>query len=337
MAKHLTQAQRYYICLQVASYVKPSSIAKALKVHRSTVYREIRRNSRGEDDYDSDYADKKASIRRSEASREKSFKSITSRVKKYIEEKLLEKWSPEVISGRMQKDLGKSISHETIYSYIRQDRKNGGMLYKLLSHRGKRYRYGSSSRTSIVDRIDISDRPKIVEKKQRIGDFEIDTMVSAKHTGKSCLFTMVDRKSKITFIRKTIDKSADNIQNAIEDIYLNTTIPIITMTSDNGTEFANHKEISANIACGFYFARPYRSCDRGLNEHMNGQIRRYLPKGTNFDTISIETIEQIENALNNRPRKSLNYRTPNEVVNKYLQRILRNRANKINNLVAFHA
>lgn len=84
-------------------------------------------------------------------------------------------------------------------------------------------------------------------------------------------------------------------------------------------EFANHKAISSNIACNFYFARPYRSCDRGLNEHMNGQTRKYLPKGTNFDTIPVELIQQIEHALNSRPRKSLNYRTLNEVVNKYLQ------------------
>jgi IS30 family transposase len=257
-------------------------------------------------------------------------------MKEYIHNKLQIKWSPELISGRMKINLGKSISHETIYRYIKADKLNGGKLFKLLAHRGKKYKYGSSKCTTIIDRIDISERPKVVETKTRMGDFEIDTMVSAKNTGKSCLFTMVDRRSKKIFIRKTLDKSAAKIQAAIEDIYLNTTVPIITLTSDNGTEFANHKVISANINCDFYFARPYRSSDRGLNEHMNGQIRRYLPKGTNFDTISVEELSYIENSLNDRPRKSLNYRTPNEVTNKYLQRILRNQELHKNMPVAFH-
>lgn len=108
------------------------------------------------------------------------------------------------------------------------------------------------------------------------------------------------------------------------------------MTSDNGTEFANHEDISKNIACGFYFARPYRSCDRGLNEHTNGLIRKYFPKGTNFDTISNEQIEMVQNALNNRPRKALKFKTPNEVISKYLQRVAKNKYSNSKSAVAFH-
>lgn len=337
MAKHLTQPQRYYICLQIANNFTQASIAKELGVNKSTVSREIKRNQRGINDYDSDYANKKACLVKSKASSAKAFASLTKRMKKYIHDKLQLKWSPEQISGRMKIDIRKSISHETIYAYIRNDRRTGGQLFKLLSHQGKKYRYGSNKGSQIVDRVDISTRPKIVDKKSRIGDFEIDTIVSAKSTGKSCLFTMVDRRSKVTFIRKTFDKSAASIQNAIEDIYLNTTLPIRTLTSDNGTEFANHKEISENVGCDFYFARPYRSCDRGLNEHTNGKIRKYVLKGTNIDTISTEYIAQIENDLNNRPRKALNYRTPYEVISKYLQRISRNKIIVKNTTVAFHA
>ena len=116
---------------------------------------------------------------------------------------------------------------------------------------------------------------------------------------------MIYRRSKKVFIRKVPDKTAHSIQNAIEDIYINTAMPIRTLTANNGTEFANHKAISTNIACEFYFARPYRSSDRGLNEHTNGQIRIYEPKGTDFDTIPDERVQQIENDLNNRPRKPL--------------------------------
>ena len=337
MAKHLTREQRYYICLEIARGVTQANIARVLKVDRSTVSREIKHNQRGENDYDSDYAHKKSSLRRYKASSGKAFNKLTKRMTKYIIDGLKQKWSPEVISGRMKIDLGKTISHETIYQYIKHDKCNGGKLFKLLPHRGKKYRYGAAKHTNIIDRIDISDRPKIVDKKARIGDFEVDTIVSAKNTGKSCLFTMVDRKSKKIFIRKTADKSAGEIQKAFEDIYLSTTMPIWTATSDNGGEFANHKAISESIACEFYFARPYRSSDRGLNEHMNGQIRIYLPKGTNFDTISKEEIQQIENDLNNRPRKALNYRTPNEVIDKYLQRVSRNQSRDKNMRVAFHA
>jgi IS30 family transposase len=252
----------------------------------------------------------------------------------YIEANIKQKWSPEQISGRMKKDMGKSISHETIYSFIKQDRRKGGKLFKLLSHQGKKYKYGSQKST-IVDRVDISERPKIVEEKSRIGDLEVDTIVSAKNTGKGCLVTVVDRKSKMVFIRKTTNKTAHEIQKAIEDIYMNTNIPIITITSDNGTEFANHKEIANNIACKFFFARPYKSCDRGLNENTNGLIRKYLPKGTNFDLVSIDTIKQIENDLNNRPRKTLKYKTPNEIINKYLQRVSKSRQKQGNGQVAF--
>jgi len=337
MAKHLTQRERYYICLQIASGISQTNIAKVLEVNKSTISRELKRNQRGSNDYDSDYAEKKSALKRSRASSSKGFRQFTSRVKQYIEDKLKLKWSPEQISGRMKIELHKSISHETIYKYIKFDKRNGGTLFKLLSHQGKKYKYGSGKSIKIVGRVDISKRPKIVDSKARIGDFEIDTVVSAKNTGKGCLLTMVDRRSKTTFIRKTLDKSAEQIQLALEDIYLNTTIPIRTLTSDNGTEFANHKTISENIACDFYFAHPYRSCERGLNEHTNGKIRKYLPKGTNFDTIPVDTIRQIENDLNNRPRKALNYKTPNEVIAKYLQRVSRNKTHLKNGGVAFHA
>jgi transposase, IS30 family len=337
MSKHLTQSQRYYICLEIANNSRQSKIAKRLGVSRSTVCRELKRNSRWINDYDSGYADKKASLIRSKASSSKRFTKITERMKKYIEDKLLNKWTPEQISGRIKIDIGKFISHETIYKYIKVDKANGGKLFKSLPHKGKKYRYGATQGSTIIGRVDISQRPKIVEKKIRIGDFEIDTIVSAKNTGKSCLLTMVDRKSKLTFVRKTKDKSAVQIQTAIENIYLNSTLPIITLTSDNGTEFSSHQSISDNISCDFYFARPYRSGDRGLNENTNGLIRRYVPKGTNFDTIPEEVIQQIENDLNNRPRKSLKFKTPNEVINKYLQRVSRNLTQRKNHSVAFQA
>jgi IS30 family transposase len=324
MSKHLTQAQRYYICLRIASFDRVKNIAKVLNVSKSTIYREIKRNKSFDGCYDSSIAQKKSILRRVSASKSKSFKKLTPKVGQYIVDKLKLKWSPEQISGRMKQDIKVKVSYKTIYNFIKKDKLTGGVLFKLLSHQGKRYRYNKVSIPRIINRVDISKRPKIVDKKRRIGDFEIDTVVSAKNTGKSCLLTMVDRKSKVLFVRKVLDKSALAIQNAIEYIYQNTLVPFKTLTSDNGTEFAYHYDISKNIGCDFYFARPYQSCDRGLNEHTNGLIRKYLPKGTNFDTITNEEIEQIQNSINNRPRKALNYKTPNEVISKYLQRVKRN-------------
>ena len=337
MAKHLTQEQRYYICLQKANFIPQKEIAKRIGVSESTISKELRRNSRSVGDYDSDYAGKRASLRRSKASKAKAFNKITSKIEQYICDNLKNHWSPEQISGRMKMDIGKKLSHQTIYSYIKHDRGNHGKLYKLLAHHGKSYKAKQASSTIITDRVDISQRPKIVERKTRVGDFEIDTVVSAKNSGKSCLLTMVERRTRMTFIRKALDRSAQQIQLAIEDVYLKSTIPILTLTSDNGSEFANHGLIAENIGCDFYFARPYHSCDRALNENTNGLIRRYLPKGTNFDTISEAEIEQVQDCLNNRPRKSLKYRTPNEVINKYLQRIECNRAKKFKLPISFHS
>jgi IS30 family transposase len=194
----------------------------------------------------------------------------------------------------------------------------GGNLYKFLPHKGKRYKYGSGTRSIIKDRVDISHRPTIVEEKVRIGDIEGDTIVGVKNGSKNCLLTLVDRASKYTIIRKLVNKTAIEVEKAMNNSYDNSLIPFLTITYDNGTEFANHKNISQTLGCDIYFATPYRSCERGLNEHTNGLIRRFFPKKTDFANISEEEIEKVQNLLNNRPRKSLGFLTPNEFVNKYL-------------------
>lgn len=336
MAKHLTQDERYYILRRIANLDRIKVIAEDLKVNKSTVYRELKRNKNDAGDYNATLAHKKATLRRRIASRSKAFKAFTQETTQYIYNKLRCKWSPEQISGRMKEDIGKSLSYKTIYSFIRHDKAIGGTLYTLLSRRGKRHQYGRRNCVQIANRLDISQRPAIVDKKSRIGDFEIDTIVSAKNTGYSCLLTMVDRRSKFVFIRKVPNKSAYEMQIAIEEVYQNTIIPFRTITSDNGVEFANHRAISENIACKFYFARPYCSWDRGLNEHTNGLIRKFFPKRTNFDTISDAQIQEVQNLLNYRPRKVLKFKNPNEVISKYLQRVAKNRLRHSKFAVAFH-
>ena len=320
--KHLTQEQRYYIQINLSNNVKPTKIAKAINVHISTFYREIERNSLANEIYCYTAAQGKAEVRRQLTKENSRFAKLKKpRVFKYFISKLEMHWSPEVISGRMAKDLKVKISYKTIYKYIKHDRDHGGTLYKLLPRKGKKYKYSSGNRSTIPNRVDISKRPKIVEKKKRIGDWEADTIVGKRGGSKKCLLTLVDRKSKYTFVRKIKDRSASSVQEAIENIYSSTTIPFITITPDNGTEFTNHQEIAENIGCKFFFARPYRSCDRGLNEHTNGQIRIILPKKTDFGTVPDVKISYIEDNLNNRPRKVLGFLTPNEVVFKYLNRV----------------
>ncbi len=190
----------------------------------------------------------------------------------------------------------------------------------MLPHHGKKYKYWSSKRSSIANRVAISARPKIVEDKIRLGDIEGDTIVGVKGGDKACLLTLVDRVSKFSIIRKIPNKTASAVEDAMNSCYDDTVIPFLTITYDNGTEFANHQNIANNLDCSIYFARPYKSCDRGLNEHVNGLIRRFFPKKTDFGMVTDEQVLYVQNILNDRPRKSLNYLTPNEVVNKHLSK-----------------
>lgn len=322
MYKHLTQKERYYIWHRsVSLFESVEQIATGLNRHKSTIYNELRRNKDNDNEYAPDVAQVKSEANRSGAKLGAKFAKFTPKVCTYVMDKLGRTWSPEQISGRMRKDIKVKISHKSIYQYIWFDKSIGGSMYKKLPHRGKRYKYGNQTKVKIPNRVDISKRPKIVEKKSRIGDFEGDTIVGIRGGSKNCLLTLADRKSKLCFIRRTLDKSAKSIQNTMESVYDDTTVPFKTVTYDNGTEFCSHQEIAASIGCSIYFARPYRSCDRGLNEHTNGLIRYFFPKKTDFAKITDEQIAFVENLLNNRPRKSLGYLTPNEVMNKYLNRI----------------
>jgi IS30 family transposase len=238
----------------------------------------------------------------------------TKTMERYLRSKLKDDWSPEQIAGRMKIDKGWSVSHEAIYQYIYLNKANGGKLYKHLRHKNKKYHHRAKvyqSRGILIDRVMIDKRPRIVEKKSRIGDLEIDTVIGKDHHG--VLVTIVDRKSKFALIQKTPSKHAEVVKEALIEMLIPLKPILKTITSDNGKEFAYHKEVSQTLATDFYFANPYHSWERGLNEHTNGLIRQYLPKKTDFTHISKEEIVMIQNKLNHRPRKSLGYKTPYEV------------------------
>lgn len=306
---HLTCTKRSQIELLSSMGLSQKEIALRIDVHPSTISREMNRNS-----IDGRYCYKKAeefARKRSTEGRKRIYKwtlDLEARVAAAIKKK----WSPDQISGRLSVE-GVSISHERIYRFIHSDRAKGGKLYLHLRHRGKRYKYKrSSGRGLLKNRIDISQRPSVVEEKSRIGDFEVDTIVGAQHKG--ALVSIVDRHSKFTLLRKVETKDALSVSHAItaalKALGKNITK---TITCDNGKEFAMHQIIAKQLKAGIYFAPPYQSWRRGLNEHTNGLVRQYIPKGMSISPIPLDAVQNIANALNSRPRKVLGYRTPHEV------------------------
>ena len=309
--KQLTLEKRYHISALRKSGLNQKEIAEQLAVHPSTISRELRRNRDKTRGYTAELAQIKSSKKHKE---KKKRSSITTRVEKYIRGKLKLDWSPEQISGRMKIDLGLTVVHETIYRYIYANKAHGGRLYKLLRHKNKKYHKRSNeykARGTIIDRVMIGKRPCIVDKKSRIGDLEIDTVIGKNHIG--ALVTVVDRKSKFTLIKNVPTRQADVVTKALIEMITPIKTITHTITSDNGKEFAYHKKISAALDADFYFANPYHSWERGLNEHTNGLIRKYLPKKSEFIDVTKQEIIMIQNRLNHRPRKVLGYKTPYEV------------------------
>jgi len=307
---HVTREIRSQIYTLKATGTSLHKISAIVDRNVSTISREIKRNT-GSRGYRYKQADEKAVERRANASRTP--QKLTPTLVTIIEENLLEKWSPDQISGRLKEKGIASISHEAIYQYIWKNKRAGGSLYKNLRHSGKKYNKrssGKAGRGCIPNRVDITERPQIVEEKARVGDWEGDTVISA--VSKTAILTVVDRHSKFTRIKKLGRKTAENVRAAMKEVM--SSLPVYTVTYDNGMEFAAHQGIAADLNAHCYFATPYHSWERGLNEHTNGLIRQYLPKSVDFKDVTDDEIQAIENHLNNRPRKILGYKTPMEVI-----------------------
>lgn len=309
---HLTYDVRCQIYALKQSGKSQSAIARQLGVSQSTISRELSRNKGGRG-YRYKQAHAKATLRRHRA-------SVVARVMTASRLDCIrywlthEQWSPQQIAAMIRNKDKVSICHETIYRYIWRDKKQGGTLYQHLRQRGKkRHKRGNAhaGRGLIPNRRDISERPQIVAGKSRVGDWEVDSIIGANHRGS--LVTMVERVSKLVRIvllkRPTAQATKEAIITALQPLSHN----LHTITSDNGKEFAAHQTIAKMLDADFFFATPYHAWERGLNENTNGLIRQYFPKGTNFDTISHADVRRVQNKLNNRPRKTLNYLTPNQM------------------------
>lgn len=309
---HLKRDQRCHLYALKARGESISIIASELEVDRSTVYREIKRNS-GCRGYRYKQADEKANKRRHKTSCRK--RKMTDATIDIIEKKLRLQWSPEQIAGWLKEEgYEKSVSHEAIYQHVWKEKRFGSSLYKELRHSGKKYNKrskGGAGRGCIPGRVDIDERPDIVEEKTRIGDWELDTIIGAGQSG--AIVSMVDRRTKLTKLVKVLRKTAEEVKEALVDRLKPLQDVVLTLTADNGKEFAYHQEVSRSLETSFYFAKPYHAWERGLNEHTNGLVRQYLPKAKRFDGVTAGELMEIEKLLNNRPRKVLNFSTPEEV------------------------
>lgn len=310
--QQLTEGKRYQISALLAQGCSPSAIAKAVEVHRSTVYRELRRNGRN-GIYEPERAHTATVARRARTPKYR----VPEQTVMYVELALSWQWSPEQISG-IGSRIGMPVSHEWIYRHVAADKARGGKLYKALRQGHKRYRRGKSSKRSVIpEPRSIDERPAIVDTRERFGDWEVDTVLGKPGTG--ALVTLVERKSRMYLVRKVETKRAADVRDAIIDMLKPYAAHVHTITADNGAEFVEHRDIAKALDTDVYFAHPYSSWERGLNENFNGLLRQYIPKGTDLRTISDEDVRRAEKRLNQRPRKCLGFRQPEVVFQEYLQ------------------
>ena len=311
--KHLSLEERHYLELELKAGTSLNNIAKKLSRSPSTISRELKRN-KGLRGYRHKQANGLAKSRLKEKA--KAIK-LTASVKEYINDHLRMDWSPEQIAGRLKEDKLVSIHHETVYQYLLKDKLLGGVLYKHLRHQGKPYRkrYGNKhSRNGIPNRVDIDHRPEIANKRMRVGDWELDTIIGKAHKG--AIVTMDDRKSKVRLALPVSQKKANYVSQTIISLLTPIKEQVHTLTFDNGKEFAQHESICKKLNCKSFFAKPYHSWERGQNENANGLLRQYFPKSMYLDKVSKKEVENAVHKLNSRPRKVLGFKTPYEVFQK---------------------
>jgi len=309
---HLTLAERYEISILNGQGRSKAEIARAVGRHRSTIGRELERNPDGRSGrYRPELAQRKAETRHGQKNKHEAFGPG---VRAFVTRWLKEDYSPEQVKGHADRTKRPCVSPERIYQFVWRDKKAGGTLYRHLRTRGKKYRKRGdkkAGRGHIPNRTGIGQRPAVVDRKERLGDLEIDLIIGRDHKG--ALLTINDRATGMLKMAHVKSKEAKEIEAGALELLEDWAPFLCTITSDNGKEFANHERIAEELGIDFYFARPYHSWERGANENLNGLVRQYFPKGTNFDNIEKGAVERTENILNNRPRKRFQFLTPNEV------------------------
>jgi IS30 family transposase len=305
--QQLTQEQRYQIYALKKMGHNQTEIANCIGVDKSTISRELKRNQ-GQRGYRPKQAHGLAMSRRRRGQIR-----IQAETWMLIEEKICMDWSPEQISGWLLKHHGIQVSHEWIYQYILRDKQAGGDLCKhLRCQKKRRKRYGSRDhRGKLPNRRSIEERPKIVDQRQRLGDWEVDTLLGKGH--RQAVLTLTERKSRFALLCKVDRRTAELVSEAVIHLLQPVADRTHTITGDNGKEFAKHERIAQELGIDFFFAHPYAAWERGTNENMNGLVRQYIPKKQDLTTVTNDALEQIMIKLNHRPRKCLDFMSPFEV------------------------
>ncbi len=316
--KHLTIEEREVIAEMIFAGYKKVEIAKQLNRSPSTVGRELKRNQDSRKKYSASKADRKSKRRRKEG--KLPWRLDYGPLKEFVIDKLKEKWSPEQIAGQLPilfpANKKMRISIESIYAWIRGNKSVGGPMYKHLrqARKKRRKRYGTGeSRGQIANRKLLQQRPGSANNRTRFGHWESDTVEGKKGTG--YLVTHVERKTGYLVASYLPDKKSETLNS--ETVRAFSTIPselVRTLTTDNGKEFAGHESLEKSLQCSIYFADPHSPWQRGQNENTNGLLRQYFPKGSDFSKLSSQQLRQAISALNNRPRKKYQFKTPHELL-----------------------
>ena len=299
MKVHLTREQRYAIFLLYKQNCSQKEIAETIGKDKSVISRELKRNAKDNGKYSFEYAQDMAHLRKQRMQKPR---KLHPWLEKKIIDLILQDWSPQQIVGRLKHQNKEFVSHETIYKIIRQDKAKGGTLYKHTRHKLKHRKRPMSKPISIKNRISIDRRPKVVDSKERFGDWEIDTIVGQNNKG--AIVTMVERKTAFMMMEKLEHgKNAKELTKVVTRMLTGYMNHVHTITGDNGTEFADHQAMAKKLKTQFFFTHPYSAWQKGLIENTNKLIRQYIPKKTNFNTISKQQIKEIQYKINNRPRQ----------------------------------
>lgn len=317
---HLTRSKRDQLEALHRARLSQTEIAGILGCHQSTVSRELFRSGTR---YSANSAQKRADQRK----RKEQHWHDNPRVLSFVLGLLRQRHSPEQIEGRMKRESPwhrkHAVSAKTIYTWIWENKSQGGCLHLHLRRKGKRPKWFGvvqKDKIRIPNRRDIAERPKIVDRRKRCGDWESDLVVSARN-GTGAVATFVERFSKYLQATLVRTQGADAFVQAAHQAFANVPESLrLTMTHDNGKEICGHEEITDNLGIVVYCARPFHSWERGLNEHTNGLLRDFFPKGTNFSVVSQDELAHAVDLINNRPRRSLNFRTPKEVLDAQIKR-----------------
>jgi len=304
----LTREQRYQIQVLLKTKQTQAQIASLIEVHPATISRELRRN-RGRRGYRPHQAHGLAQARQVA----KRHPRLTPAIWQQVDTLLRQAWSPEQIRGRLRHEQGQTLSHEWIYQHIYADKRTGGDLYRSLRcQKKRRKRYGTYSRRGrIANQVSIDERPAVVTARERIGDWEGDTVIGKGHEG--ALVTVVERTSKYTVLEGVSHKTAAAVRQAVARGLQPYKTRVHTITYDNGREFSDHAGMAKDLEAQIYFAHPYASWERGINENTNGLIRQFFPKDQDLRGVTNDQLTTVMDTLNHRPRKTLGYRTPYEV------------------------